>query len=180
MENTWTDEELLNGINKLDYAAIKEFHDRIMGSLYSFVFDFVNNMTEAERIASEAFTDSLLRCPIFKSLKHANNYVYKAAKNKSMTFLKSPAGKKQPIISQELSENIDNETEGSINKAEIIQQMHEQIKKLPPVKREIILYYLDGKKTSEIAQILQKSKQYVLNIKTKATKLLQNKLNIKP
>jgi RNA polymerase sigma factor (sigma-70 family) len=97
-----------------------------------------------------------------------------------MTFLKSPAGKKQPIISQELSENIDNETEGSINKAEIIQQMHEQIKKLPPVKREIILYYLDGKKTSEIAQILQKSKQYVLNIKTKATKLLQNKLNIKP
>ena len=180
MEKTWTDEELLNGINKLDYAAIREFHDRIMGSLYSFVFDFVNNMTETERIASDAFTDSLLRSNKFKSLKHATNYVYKAARNKSITFLQSPAGKNRTILSENFSENIDNETEGAINKAAIIQQMHEQIKKLPPAKREIVQYYLNGKKTSEIARILQKSNQYVLNIKTKSIKFLQKKLNIKP
>jgi RNA polymerase sigma-70 factor (ECF subfamily) len=178
MGKHWTDKELLNGINERNNAAFEIFHNRIMKPLLNFIFRIVNNTMDAEDLASETFIRFWKTTRTFESLKHAENYIYSAARKNSLTFLKSPAHAKQIPLPDELSVLIDNDTEGEINRAAVISKLYELIKKLPPSrKKEILLLTLEYKTTDEIAQILKKDKKYVLNRKLAAIKLLQKLFN---
>ena len=178
MENNWTEEELLHGINERNMAAFEKFYHRIIKPLRDYIYNIVDNMAEAEDLASEAFIKTWEINPTFESLKHAENYIYSAARNNSISFLKSPYRMKRSSLPDELPETIDNYREGVVNRAPVFPELNELITKLPPSpKKDVLLLILDNKKTSEIAQILQKSKKYVLNTKLAGIKFLKKLFN---
>lgn len=181
MKKTFPNEwELLQGINERHKNAIWAFYKIVMPTAILIAHNIVKDKFEAERLAWNAFLDTIEGPRQFESFPDAKNYVYAASRNKSLGFISSVAYKNRPANHCELPDvRADTDIESSIFKAEYLRELQELLKKLPSNDQLILRLFANDKETSEIAAEINKDKQYVLNRKNTLLKRLRELLTRK-
>jgi RNA polymerase sigma-70 factor (family 1) len=164
--------------NKEAYAAIfNTFHTPI----YYFIKKLVNDADEASDIAAETFIKLWKLRANFDTQQNIKAFLYITARNACLDYLRSTqrqtikqqeyiyvAGQEQEIITS-IHEDI---------KAEVYQQILEEVEKLPTQCRKIFkMAYLQNMKNAEIAEALGLTSQTVKNQKVRAIKLLRVNLS---
>jgi len=158
--------ELLQGINDRNEIFFQEFYNLVILTAVLISKRIVKDQRDAEELANNAFVKTIRSPAKFGTLQKACYFVYKTTRRESINHLKSPQYTKRPLLREELLDTTDEtDIEASIHFTELLKEINEQIKKRPKNQQLIYQLYEADKKTAEIARILNKTTQYVLNIK---------------
>lgn len=163
------------GISQHTFNGIFERYYR---PICHFVFQLTNNEQQAEDIASECFQKVWANRMNFDELASVKAFLYKAAKNSALNYLKSM--KVRSTAHTEilyLSENTEDFILTKIIKAQLLNYIYDKVEKMPrKVKLVFNLIYRDGLSIREISEKLNTSEQNVRNVKTRALNLLKKSL----
>jgi RNA polymerase sigma-70 factor, Bacteroides expansion family 1 len=166
------------GISQHTFNGIFERYYR---PICHFVFQLTNNEQQAEDIASECFQKVWANRMNFDELASVKAFLYKAAKNAALNYLKSM--KVRSTAHTEilyLSENTEDFILTKIIKAQLLGYIYDKVEKMPhKVKVVFNLIYRDGLSIKEISEKLNTSEQNVRNVKTRALNLLKKSLTSK-
>lgn len=141
-----------NGDHK-EFERIVDMYNR---EISYYVYQYIENEEDTEDIVQETFTALFVKRKSFKTAVHINNFLYMAAKNKSLNHLKSKktrSGHKEKIRLQ--SHDFQ---EPEVLRANVLTDnmkwLYEGIEKLPPTARKALELRLEGKSIADIAAIL--------------------------
>lgn len=166
------------GISKFAFSKLFELYYR---PICCFVFQLTKNNQQAEDIAAESFQKLWVNRTNFHELVSVKAFLYKAAKNASLDYLKSM--KVRSVAHDEIlyfSEHSEDFILAKIMKTQLLNHIYVEVEKMPSKVKEVFnLIYRDGLSTKEIAQKLNESEQHVRNIKTRALNSLKKSLNNK-
>jgi RNA polymerase sigma-70 factor (ECF subfamily) len=164
---------LLSAFRRGEEEAFKRIYDRLAKSLLYFVQNIIHSTTQdAEDIVATAFCKlctEKVRTTL-QSYDHIRRWMFVIVRNQCIDFLR--AQRKNREVSQQLAyqeQQGTDTTELELLKMTLLQQLSEEIEKLPRQRKTIVrLYFFEHKTTAEIAESLQISAQTVLNHKTRA------------
>ncbi|RFS21776.1 RNA polymerase sigma-70 factor [Chitinophaga silvatica] len=167
--------ELINSFQLGERKALHQVYALYQRTLCFFTEQLVEDTMAAEDIVSECFINAFEKKEDFPSLGQLKSYLFTAAKNKALNYLK--AQKRHDDIhhsiervADKFSENVEN----AYIKTEVMQMILREIEKLPPQCRQVVrLSIIDGKSAPEIAEELKMAYQTVLNQKAKGVSLLR-------
>jgi len=155
--------------------AFRIVHDKIVKQLLYFAENIIYCTQDAEDIVSNAFLKLFSAREDMRTFEHIRRWLYVTVRNEAIDYLRAKSKwreSKEDIayLGSNAEEKIETERVRSI----LLQEICNEIDKLPRQRRTIIrLYYYEQKNTSEIAGLLQLSPQTVLNHKTKALEMLR-------
>ena len=138
-----------------DEQAFETLFKKYYTRLCHFVFQYVNNLPDAEEIAQETYLqiwDKREELEINTSIK---SYIYASAKNKALNHVRNSNRRKGhlSVISSHRSQDVEEANELSVN--EIKDQLFVALENLPPKCRKIFqMSRLEGLKHKEIAEQL--------------------------
>lgn len=143
---------------------------------------FAAKLVRSEAVAEEITGDSFLKLwearDRFETPAHIQSFLYKITKNACLNHLASP--KNRVSHHAELDENLpspDADTFTKIVHAELIQQLYEEVEKLPGQQATIFrMSYLEGYSTEEICAALETTPNNVFYAKSKALATLRQVL----
>jgi RNA polymerase sigma factor (sigma-70 family) len=156
-----TDEELLAALKRKDSLAEEQLFRTRMGILYATAYKIVADKEDARSCARLAFSKTLMSGEDFTSMKHVINYMCKCVKRACFDHLKKLKAQKaippynvMPI--DELEEIIVDERlhDEELTRQELMRKVLNEIEHLPPPDREMLKLFLEGRKTAEIADLL--------------------------
>lgn len=155
--------------------ALSYFFDLHYQTLCYFAESIVKDQQEAEDIVATSFLKIWNRHTDFETAQNIKAFLYISTKNACLDHLKhlkrrtlAQQGYFQQLISEE------NNIENHLIEAEFLQLLNVELEKLPERCKEVFkLIYVDGLKTSEIAELLDLSVKTVRNHKARAVSLLQ-------
>ena len=156
-----------------DRVAFKWVYDRLAKSLLYFAQNIVDSSTDAEDIVASAYL-KLYRAKVdMQSFVHAKRWLYLIVRNEAIDLLRYRNRSRE--IHQDLSYFTPEEhADVEHLKTSLLQNLSEEIEKLPRQRKTILrLYFFEGKTTSEIAEQMQLNSQTVLNHKTRALEALR-------
>lgn len=155
--------------------AFRIVHDKIVKQLLYFAENILDSVPDAEDIVSNAFLKLFSARQEMRNFEHVKRWLYVTVRNEAIDYLRAKSRwreSKEDIayFGSDIDEHIETERVKSI----LLQEINNEIDKLPRQRRAIIrLYFFEEKSTSEIAGLLQLSPQTVLNHKTKALEMLR-------
>lgn len=115
-------------------------------------YSYVHNMQDAEDILQDTLLQVMLKAPTFENSDHERSYLLKCAANIS----------KNRIVYNKVRETDELDETLIAEKREDLSFVWEAVKALPEKYREVIhLFYEEGYKTAEIAQILDRKESTV-------------------
>jgi len=159
--------------------AFRIVHDKIVKQLLYFAENIIYSPPDAEDIVSNAFLKLFSAREEMRTFEHIRRWLYVTVRNEAIDYLRAKSKwreSKEDIayLGSDTDEQIETERVKSI----LLQEISNEIDKLPRQRRTIIrLYYFEQKNTLEIAGLLQLSPQTVLNHKTKALETLRKNNN---
>ena len=159
--------------DRTQFAAI---YEQYYLPIYHFAKKFVDNGTDAEDIAAEAFIKLWRQAEQSATISNVKAFLHVTAKNACLDHLKSQQthASKESEIQFLASQDVRNAFELAEVKAEVLEYVYEAIERLPKKCKEVFkLSYLEGLKVPEVAEQLQISEQTVSNQKTRALKILR-------
>ncbi len=166
------------GISK---RTFNELFERYYRPICYFVLQLTNDEQQAEDIASECFQKVWTNRMSFDGLASVKAFLYKAAKNAALNYLKSM--KVRSTAHSEilyLSEHTEDFILAKIMQTQLLTYIYDKVEKMPPKIKEVFnLIYQDGLSTKEISEKLNTSEQNVRNAKTRALNLLKKTLATK-
>jgi len=172
---------LSNNKTGISQQTFNEIFERYYRAICYFVFQLTNNEQQAEDIAAECFQKVWANRMKFNELPSIKAFLYKAAKNAALNYLKSL--KVRSTAHEEilyLSENSEDFILAKIMKAQLLNYVYDKVEELPhKIKVIFNLIYLDGLSTKEISEKLNTSEQNVRNAKTRALHLIKKSLGHK-
>jgi RNA polymerase sigma factor (sigma-70 family) len=121
------------------------------GLIYKIVKVYASNKEDEQDLYQEIIFQLWKSFPSFRNEAKISTWMYRIALNTSIAYLNTKKRRGNYIPIQELLLNIP-DTEDTLKK-ERIQDLYDQIKKLNPVDKGIILLYLEGNNYEEIAGI---------------------------
>ncbi len=164
-----TDEILISKIKQDDYSGFNLLFFKYYASLCTYVATIITDSTTAEDIVQDLFVklwSDRKKIVIYKDIKH---YLFRAAKNSAMNFLRAEKYRKKAMDNLEIPDFFE-ETEDS-NQEEFLQKLEECIDKLPERSKQVLLLNRFEKlKQKEIGERLNIS---VKTIKNQLWKSLQ-------
>lgn len=158
--------KLFSQIFEKYFAALCLFVERIVGA------------ENAEDVIEELFVSLWNKPRIFNDEEHLKAFLYHAAKNACLDFLRS--NERANVRNTTYASFFDDAEESylaEITRVETIRQLHQAIEELPPQCSKIVkMGYFEGLSNAEIAQKLGISIQTVKNQKGYAIALLRKRL----
>jgi RNA polymerase sigma factor (sigma-70 family) len=153
--------ELFEALMRKDERAIKQFYYEKIPLLYWLACQKISNKEDAVYLARLAFSKTLASDKVFKDVKHITRYMCKAVKYACLDHLKSlKAQKAMPVfnlpldmIDEALLADEQRPDLDFINQ-ELLKAVRAEVQNLPQPAREMLLLFLEGKKTAEIAEEL--------------------------
>ena len=155
----------------LEQAALNARAERYMqqygNSVLRLAYSYVHNMADAEDILQETLIRVLDARVSFENTAHERAYIFKSAVNIS----------KNHITSGKLRETDELNEELIAEERRDLSFVWEAVKGLPPTMSEVIhLYYYEGYRTSEIAQLLGRNESTVRSDLKRARERLREML----
>ncbi|WP_207510445.1 RNA polymerase sigma factor [Longitalea luteola] len=157
MLNGQDDALLTEQLQRGDTLAFKALHGRLYHHIRFFCEQIVQESGEAEDIATNAFLKYWERCANFNSVSQIRSFLYIAAKNACLNYLKSRKAARNyqetvipiNVIDEQLL------IEQYTYEAALFEKLYEAVELLPPQCREACkLYYFSGLSRQEIAERL--------------------------
>ena len=142
-----------------DQSALEKLMERYGDRLTLYINGYVDNLHDAEDLLIEVFAYLVDKRPRIKSSFHA--YVYKAARNYALMFLKKQ--KRHLFFSQEemefhLESTADDSAEFVLSKKERNKTLYQCMKRLSNAQREAMyLVYIEDMSYQEVAQTMHKT-----------------------
>jgi RNA polymerase sigma factor (sigma-70 family) len=165
---------------KGDRKAQFELYKLYVKPLYHAVIRLVPERTTAEEIVQDAFVSIFRHLPDYRSESSLFTWMRRIAVNKALDVIRKKKHEWALPDGKELADSLELDDR---NEDELIDHLHEEIKKLPDGCREILsLYLFEGFKHIEIAQKLQITEstsktQYLRARKLLALALTKYKVN---
>lgn len=170
--------ELINSFQQGDHKALHQVYAIYQRPLCFFTEQIIANTMAAEDIVSDCFISAYQKKEDFPSLSHLKSFLFTAAKNAALNYIKSE--KRHHDIHHLLERSADKlaiDVENAYIRTEVMQIIFSEIEKLPPQCRLVVrMAIIDGKSAAEIAAELNMAYQTVLNQKAKGVALLRNSL----
>ena len=148
---------------------------------YTSLCFFANSVLHDEEAAKDVVQDCYVKLWNRHIIKERDSsvksFLYIIVRNKSLDLLR----KKKVMIKAELqlknNNNSDSEYFDEVAFAEMIREIFEHIERLPATMQKVFkLYYIEGKKYKQIANELNSSSEAVRKQKTRALKIIRQKL----
>ncbi len=169
---------MLSNKTGISQQTFNEIFERYYRAICYFVLQLIKNEQQAEDIAAECFQKVWANRMNFSELSSIKAFLYKAAKNAALNYLKSL--KVRSAAHEEilyLSEHSEDFILAKIMKAQLLTYIYDKVEELPQkIKIIFNLIYLDGLSTKEISKKLNTSEQNVRNAKTRALNLIKKSL----
>ena len=159
-----------------DKRAFSKAYEEYFYQLSYFAGKLINNQPEAEEVASESLRKLMLLHRNFNTQEDIRAFLYVTTRNHCYDILRSRKWPHQHPASLEEESIIDNEelVVNLIIKTEILEEIYQEIERLPDKRREVFkLYYLEGLKIEEIARRLGTNADVVRSTKSKAVAQLR-------
>jgi RNA polymerase sigma factor (sigma-70 family) len=152
-----TAEELVQQCIDGQSEAFKMLYNRYSKAMYNSALRIVNNVSDAEDVLQEAFTDAFVQLKTFEKKSTFGAWLKQIVIYKSINTLK-----KRKLVFDDLSNKEENiSDENVLNEEEIwfaVDNVKQQLKKLPDGYRTVLsLNLLEGYDNEEIATILNVS-----------------------
>ena len=178
MKIVFTANDLIKGFRSGDEAAIRHLYDLHYRPLCYFADKLINDKTEAEDIAVDSFLKLLAKKNDFNKLEDIKAFLFTVARNACFDFLRRLKLKdKVRKEFQFFTVPEDLFAEKEMLTSMVLQIIYEEIENMPvQCKKVFKSIFIEGKKTSTIANEMGISNQTVLNQKAKALQTLRLKL----
>ena len=159
--------------DELSLAHFFKLHYR---SLCYFVTKIIQDVEEAEDIVTVAFVKLWESRNNFQTATNIKAFLFISCRNASLNYLKQL--QRLTVNQQEYVHHLETGDEEVLNhvvESEFLNTLYQEIALLPEQCRKVFsMIYFDGKRTSEIAQILNLSEKTVRNYKARAIDILHN------
>jgi len=157
-----------------DQHAFNEIFSLLYQRVTYMVVSLVGDEEDAKDILAEVFIKLWDRRAAFQSLSAMKSFLYVAARNKALDFLKTKKRREASKTSYAYWVDHPEEISALVMNAELVAQLEREIQALPDKCREIVqLAYYEGLSSEQIAEQLGISLQTVWNQKTTAMKRLR-------
>lgn len=155
--------------------AFRWVYDRMVRPLTYFVENIIHSQVDVEDIVANAFYKLFHARANMRSYEHVKRWLYVTVRNESIDYLRAKTRQKESRHDLAyLDSNIEEHAETERVRTVLLQDIYQEIERLPKQRKTILRYYFfEQKNTSEIAEIMQLSPQTVLNHKTKALDALR-------
>ena len=173
-ETVQEENELLRRMGEGDQHAFNEIFSLLYQRITYMVVRMVGDEEDAKDILAEVFIKLWDKRTDFHSLSAMKSFLYIAARNRALDFLKIK--KRRQTSKNSYAYWVDHPEEVStlVLNAELVAQLEREIQALPAKCREIVqLAYYEGLSSEQIARRLGISLQTVWNQKTTAMKRLR-------
>ncbi|MGV3763581.1 RNA polymerase sigma-70 factor [Parapedobacter sp.] len=169
---------MLSNKTGISQQTFSEIFERYYRPICYFVFQLVRDEQQAEDIVAECFQKVWANRMNFEELPSIKAFLYKAAKNAALNYLKSL--KVRSTAHDEilyLSEHTEDFILAKMMKAQLLNYVYDKVEELPQKVRVVFnLIYFDGLSTKEISEKLNTSEQNVRNAKTRALNSIKKSL----
>jgi RNA polymerase sigma-70 factor (ECF subfamily) len=166
---------LLQQLAKGNKAVFKQLFDEYYYPLYGFTKKFVDDKDVCKDIVQDAFVGFWERREELLSSEAIKSYLYSTVRNLSLNYLRREDMKKRNE-SNLLALSSDWYFQDSLLKEEVHSQIYEEIEKLSPRSREIILLAMNGVSNEDIASQLDISVNTVKTHKLRGYNVLRERL----
>lgn len=136
-----------------------------------------------EGLVGEVFEKLWNRHPVFESIRHLQNFLYKSTRNTCLNYLKTETHSRERqgafVAAQQHAEGeYEPAADLGIIRLEVYRELYREIALLPDQCGRIVrMGYIDGLSNDEIADQLGLSVQTVKNQKTRGIGLLRSRLS---
>jgi len=164
-----TDDLLIAGIKRDDYACYNQLFMRYYSRLCAFVFNLTQNYSASEDVVQELFIRLWIQRGKLEITENISGYLYKASKNAALNYLRAEKSRQKSIQNMPVQEwQID---EDQIEQIEFSVALNKCIEQLPDRSRDVFMKSrFDGLRQQEISDQLGIS---VKTIKNQIWKSLQ-------
>jgi RNA polymerase sigma-70 factor (ECF subfamily) len=169
------DSDLIAAFQRGDINATRQIYDLHYRAMCYYAERLIHNKQQAQDTAAEGFIKLLKKKHEFSKLAEIRSFLYTVTRNACFDYYRSV--KRHNLSHHEMLYIFEpaepaKDMEG-IN-AEVIQEIYQEIEKLPPQCRQVFkLLFFKGLNTEEAARELNISTKTVLNQKGKAIKLMR-------
>lgn len=164
------EELLIEQLNRKEVSAFKELFDRFYRYLVLYATKWVERQEVAEDVVQDLFVQVWERDTRYSSYYGFKNFLYNSVKNACLDHLKHKEVEGKYISYSLRHTERGEEPELEVMKDEVFRRLYQVLDKLPKRCKEVFKYSLEGKKNSEIAEILRISeltvkaqKRYAMN-----------------
>lgn len=171
------EEAIMLAFREGDTDAFREIYSRMVRPLTYYVENIIFSQIDAEDIVANAFHKLYSGRTTMRSFEHIKRWLYVIARNESIDHLRLRTRQRESHNEVAyLGAISEDQLETERVKAEVLQNILDEIEKLPRQRKAILrAYYFDQKTTAEIADELGLNSQTVLNHKAKALETLRKK-----
>lgn len=169
------DHELLTRITEGNIPAFRQFFVNMYPVLYSLAHRLVANEEIAKDIVSDIFLQVWETRASLSTVENLKAYLYVTTRNRTLKYLK-----KEKLATDTINEQSEKADPDiflhALYDTETIRVLYEAIQTLPAECKKVILLGLEGYSTNDIARMLDISASAVSNQKSRAVRLLREKL----
>lgn len=178
-DSTHTDQEqaLLKRLHELDPAAFSEAFDLYYDALYSFILYRIRHTETAEDLAAETFSQLVRHISEGRGpTSYLRAWLYRVARNLVIDEARRQSRRQQTELPTEMPSaepGVDAQAQNMILQA----QAREALERISPKQREIlVMRYMEGLSSQEIADILQTSDRNVRALHNRGLEALRKEL----
>lgn len=178
-----SDTLLLVRLRRHDQQAFTELYDNYVAKIYRFIYFKVSSVEVAQDLTSEVFLKVWQYFTEGKQVKHLQAFVYQVARNLVIDHYRQKASQQTISTDDDSVTELIDETPAVdlvVQLASDVEKLEEALRQLKDEYREVIvLRYLDGLSTGEVADILDKSKGNVRVLTHRAIEALREVMSAK-
>lgn len=174
----YTDDILIAGIKKDDYACYNQLFMRYYSRLCLFVFGITRNYTSSEDVVQELFIRLWIQRGKLEINESISGYLYRACKNAAINYLRSEKNRQKSIQNMPAKEWQTDEDQ--IEQIEFTVALNQCIEQLPNRSRDVFMKSrIDGMKQQEISDQLGVSVKTIKNQIWKSLQFLKACMELK-
>ncbi|MBO9634746.1 MAG: sigma-70 family RNA polymerase sigma factor [Chitinophagaceae bacterium] len=169
----------IEAFHRKDEKAYKCLFETFYSEIVYFSFKLTNNEAVAEEIVSDSFLKVFNRSTAFPSIANIKSFLYITSRNACFDYLSREKTRSRNIFEFLYFQNDEDYAPLDFERmnAELIDTLHKEIKKLPPLSRKVItLRVFEQLDPNKVAEVLNISYQTVKNQTYIATSRLKNSL----
>ena len=175
-----SEKDLVERVKSGDQPALEEIFHRYYDGLCRFTFSLTHSRDDVEDLVQDIFVKIWARRAFWNPKGSISAYLFKAARNQSINFLKSKKINSVSVFADEESLPVEEKEDliDEINDRDAVAAVSEAIRKLPERCRLVFtLNRQEGLTYSEIAEVLGISEKTVENQISHALKTLRKGLS---
>ena len=166
-------------INHWDDHSLRLIYKQHYRLLVAYAIQLLGDRAEAEDAVQDVILNTWQQRNTFNTEGQFRTYLFNAVRNRCLTILEhlQVTINHQDRLRREYREMALEDNTIALHKEEVYRILFAAIDKMPPKQRKIFLLAIEGKRNSEIAEILQTNINTVKSLKRRGIERLRNTLN---